>query len=112
MFKAYMIKDSYWAQIEGKSIINLRFGYTCMGFGTKKHIRCNSRRSKYSLFPLNIKFMAHTGQCDMVEVFHFSLGRFKVWYKTKGDTTPELHRYKERGLHFSFPPIIRKWSHG
>ncbi len=100
MLRFYYAPNTYLASVEGKAILNIRFGYTCFGFGTKKQIIKARKHKWYNPFPIRFTFNAHTGQSDMIKIFDIGCRWLRVWYKTKGDaTSPEHHRWEEKGLH-------------
>lgn len=90
----YLIRDCYFAQIEGSALIGLRLGYTTLGLAFWPPRR---GRRPWWMPHLRLSLWAHTGQCDQRWVFLIAAGRHRFGFKTRGDATPDLMRYGEAG---------------
>ncbi len=96
IFRPYLLRNCYIAQIESWALLNLRFGYTCLGIA---YWPKDKRHRPWWVPHLSLTFWNHSGQCDQHWVFKVELQRLSLGFKTRGDATPDLATYKDAGWH-------------
>ncbi|MGV3616116.1 MAG: hypothetical protein ACO1SV_12340 [Fimbriimonas sp.] len=96
--KPYRLPNSYFAQVEGSALANLRIGYTAIGLYWP-HLLRNGRSKAWRFLPrFSLTLWSHTGSCDQRWVFKIRVGSNYIGYRTRGDATPAMSAYKDAGL--------------
>lgn len=96
MFKFFRLTDSYAAQIEAWAIVCLRIGFAAWGVAP---VSWHTRKRRPWWTPhVHLTIGSHTGQCGQQWIFRLCIGRTSVGWRTRGDATPNLASYANRGL--------------
>lgn len=106
----YRLTDCYSAQIEAVALLNLRFGFTCMGVAYWRSWQAlrSAAWGWRNWFPrVSIELWSHTGQNDMRQIFRLKVNRFSIGWTSAGRLTDRaLYSARDLGLNLR----MGRWS--